>query len=137
MLFRSTVGAVRCAHELVMAGQRSSHTPGVRPVRRHRTALVHQGAQVWVGTERPARKWVAGTGTDTRPNRVLNPVRQGERYDRDGAYIRRWVPELSGLTGRHLHQPWRLKDSERRRLGYPDPIVNLDDARTRLLASRN
>jgi deoxyribodipyrimidine photo-lyase len=82
-------------------------------------------------------QWVAGTGTDTRPNRILNPVRQGERYDPDGAYTRRWAPELSGLTDRYLHQPWRLKDSERRRLDYPDPIVNLDDARTRLLASRS
>lgn len=81
-------------------------------------------------------QWVAGTGTDTRPNRLLNPVRQGERYDPDGAYTRRWVPELAELPDRDLHQPWRLTQIERRRLDYPDPIVDLDEARTRFLASR-
>ena len=44
-------------------------------------------------------QWVAGTGTDTRPNRVLNPVAQAKRYDPDGAYVRRWVPELAALAG--------------------------------------
>ena len=44
-------------------------------------------------------QWVAGTGTDTRPNRVLNPLRQAQRYDPDGTYVRRWVPELAGVDG--------------------------------------
>lgn len=68
-------------------------------------------------------QWVAGTGADTRPNRVLNPVRQGERYDPDGAYVRRWVPELSDLPTSAIHQPWVLPESARRELDYPPPIV--------------
>lgn len=46
-------------------------------------------------------QWVAGTGTDTRPNRVLNPLVQARRFDPEGAYVRRWVPELAGLAGPH------------------------------------
>ena len=61
-------------------------------------------------------QWVAGTGTDTRPNRVLNPVVQGKRYDPDGAYVRRWVPELAGLDGAAVHEPWKLPGPGPRRL---------------------
>jgi deoxyribodipyrimidine photo-lyase len=79
-------------------------------------------------------QWVAGTGTDTRPNRVLNPLRQAERYDPDGSYVRRYVPELSHVDGKAVHEPWRLPAGERR--GYPEPIVDLADARERFLAAR-
>ncbi|MEU6406602.1 deoxyribodipyrimidine photo-lyase [Streptomyces sp. NPDC046985] len=68
-------------------------------------------------------QWVAGTGTDTRPNRVLNPVVQAKRYDRDGAYVRRWVPELEKVENSAVHEPWKLKD--RGAVDYPDPIVDL------------
>lgn len=68
-------------------------------------------------------QWVAGTGNDTRPGRVLNPVRQGRRFDPDGAYVRRWVPELADVRGGAVHEPWRLPTADRRRLDYPPPIV--------------
>ncbi|WP_035840396.1 cryptochrome/photolyase family protein [Kitasatospora azatica] len=64
-------------------------------------------------------QWVAGTGTDTRPNRVLNPLIQADRYDPDGAYVRRWVPELAQVPGRAVHRPWLLAD----RYDYPAPII--------------
>ncbi|MBQ1050918.1 deoxyribodipyrimidine photo-lyase [Micromonospora sp. C51] len=67
-------------------------------------------------------QWVAGTGNDTRPYRGFNPVRQAERYDPDGAYVRRWVPELASVTGRAVHQPWRLPEALRRTLDYPPPL---------------
>ena len=51
-------------------------------------------------------QWVAGTGNDTRPNRVLNPLRQARRFDPDGDYVRRYVPELAHLEGRAVHEPW-------------------------------
>ncbi|MDG9715378.1 deoxyribodipyrimidine photo-lyase [Streptomyces sp. DH24] len=70
-------------------------------------------------------QWVAGTGTDTRPNRVLNPVRQAKRYDLDGAYVRRWVPELAGLPGPAVHEPWQPAGLDRAAVDYPDPIVDL------------
>ncbi len=69
-------------------------------------------------------QWVAGTGNDTRPNRVLNPLRQARRFDSDGAYVRRYVPELAGLAGAEVHEPWRLPAAQRRRLRYPPPIVD-------------
>lgn len=69
-------------------------------------------------------QWVAGTGNDTRPNRVFNPVRQAERFDPDGEYSRRWVPELAAVPGARVHTPWRLDLAERRRLDYPPPAVD-------------
>jgi deoxyribodipyrimidine photo-lyase len=81
-------------------------------------------------------QWVAGTGTDSRPNRVLNPLRQAERYDPDGAYVRRWVPELADLTAPDVHQPWRLGAAELTRRDYPPPIVDIDRARARFQEAR-
>jgi deoxyribodipyrimidine photo-lyase len=69
-------------------------------------------------------QWVAGTGTDTRPNRVLNPLRQAERYDPDGSYVRRWVPELAQLPGRAIHRPWLLAPDPADRSGYPAPLID-------------
>ena len=69
-------------------------------------------------------QWVAGTGNDTRPNRVFNPVRQAERFEQDGEYVKRWVPELAALPGARVHTPWRLDPADRRRLDYPPCIVS-------------
>jgi len=69
-------------------------------------------------------QWVAGTGNDTRPNRVLNPLRQARRFDPRGEYVRRYVPELESLAGAAAHEPWRLAGSERRSLRYPQPIAD-------------
>ncbi|MBB4684013.1 cryptochrome/photolyase family protein [Amycolatopsis jiangsuensis] len=71
-------------------------------------------------------QWVAGTGTDTRPNRVLNPLAQARRYDPDGDYVRRYVPELAGVAGSRVHEPWKLSGRDRDELDYPEPIVDLD-----------
>ncbi|MBT2382486.1 deoxyribodipyrimidine photo-lyase [Streptomyces sp. ISL-11] len=81
-------------------------------------------------------QWVAGTGSDTRPNRVLSPLAQARRFDPAGEYVRRWVPELAGLAGAAVHQPWRLRGEERARYAYPDPIVDLPDALARFRRAR-
>ncbi|MFC6062518.1 cryptochrome/photolyase family protein [Streptomyces ochraceiscleroticus] len=81
-------------------------------------------------------QWMAGTGTDSRPNRVLNPVLQGKRYDPDGAYVRRWVPELDGIAGAAVHEPWKLPAPERARYDYPDPVVSLAEGRDRFQRAR-
>ncbi|MFS4094633.1 cryptochrome/photolyase family protein [Streptomyces sp. AF1A] len=82
-------------------------------------------------------QWVAGTGTDTRPNRVLNPVRQARRYDPDGAYVRRWVPELAGIEGAAVHEPWKPRGAEPTPAGpYPAPVVDLAEALTRFRRAR-
>ena len=70
-------------------------------------------------------QWVAGTGNNTRPNRVMNPLRQAQRFDRSGQYVRRYVPELAGLEPAVIHTPWRLPPAQRVRLGYPGPLVEL------------
>ncbi|MEU0402823.1 deoxyribodipyrimidine photo-lyase [Streptomyces sp. NPDC006197] len=81
-------------------------------------------------------QWVAGTGTDTRPQRVLNPVRQARRYDPDGSYVRRWVPELAALDGPAVHEPWRLTGADRASFDYPDPLVDLSEALARFRQAR-
>ncbi|MGW5847615.1 cryptochrome/photolyase family protein [Streptomyces sp. NPDC055254] len=81
-------------------------------------------------------QWVAGTGTDTRPNRVLNPVRQGLRYDPEGRYVHRWVPELAGLPAPRVHEPWRLPALERARYDYPEPVVELGEGLERFRRGR-
>jgi deoxyribodipyrimidine photo-lyase len=81
-------------------------------------------------------QWVAGTGTDTRPNRVLNPLIQARKFDPDGRYVRRWVPELAGVEGGLAHQPWRLPERERVRLDYPEPLISLEEGRERFARAR-
>ncbi|MFF9352182.1 cryptochrome/photolyase family protein [Streptomyces sp. NPDC014734] len=80
-------------------------------------------------------QWMAGTGTDTRPNRVLNPVVQGRRFDPRGAYVRRWVPELAGLSGGTVHEPWKPAAREAAP-DYPAPLVDLGEARARFERAR-
>ncbi len=70
-------------------------------------------------------QWVAGTGHNTRPNRVMNPLRQAQRFDPDGSYVRRYVPELEPLAADRVQTPWKLDGAARRQLGYPDPLVDL------------
>ena len=78
-------------------------------------------------------QWVAGTGADAAPYfRIFNPVAQGERFDADGSYVRRYVPEVAGLPDRFVHRPW---DASSPPAGYPPPIVEHDAARRRALAA--
>ena len=79
-------------------------------------------------------QWVAGTGNDTRPNRVLNPVRQAERFDPGGHYVRRYLPELESVRGKAIFRPWRMEGFER--LDYPEPLVDHDDAAAAFKAHR-
>ena len=81
-------------------------------------------------------QWVAGTGNDTRPNRVLNPLRQAQRFDPHGEYVRRYVPELEALEGTSVHEPWLLPAAPRRRLRYPPPLVDHQAAAAELRARR-
>jgi deoxyribodipyrimidine photo-lyase len=85
-------------------------------------------------------QWVAGSGADAAPwFRIFNPVTQGEKFDGDGRYVRRWVPELAGLPDRWVHAPWtaprEVLDAAGIRLGrdYPAPIVDHAEARQRAL----
>jgi deoxyribodipyrimidine photo-lyase len=79
-------------------------------------------------------QWIAGTGNDTRPNRVLNPVRQAQRFDPDGIYVRRYLPELESVRGRAVLEPWRMEGFDR--LDYPPPLVDHDEAAAAFRAAR-
>lgn len=70
-------------------------------------------------------QWTAGTGTDTNPNRIFNPVVQGRRFDPTGNYIRRYLPELADLDGDAIHWP---DAADRERIGYPAPLVDHNEA---------
>ncbi|MGI8667264.1 MAG: cryptochrome/photolyase family protein [Jatrophihabitans sp.] len=68
-------------------------------------------------------QWVAGSGTDAAPYfRIFNPILQGKKFDPDGSYVRRFVPELAGVPAKHVHQPWVAPDGVP--AGYPEPIVD-------------
>jgi deoxyribodipyrimidine photo-lyase len=69
-------------------------------------------------------QWVAGTGAATRTSRPLSPVRQAERFDADGAYVRRYVPELADVEGAAVLRPWR-DPALLRASGYPAPILDV------------
>jgi deoxyribodipyrimidine photo-lyase len=78
-------------------------------------------------------QWVAGSGADAVPYfRVFNPVLQGRKFDPDGAYIRRYVPELAALPANTMHSPWEAATPPQ---GYPAPIVDLKAGRERALAA--
>lgn len=85
-------------------------------------------------------QWVAGSGADAAPYfRVFNPVLQGEKFDPDGSYVRRYVPEISLLPNNYIHKPWEAPPIILAQFGitlgknYPQPIVNLQFARERAL----
>jgi deoxyribodipyrimidine photo-lyase len=77
-------------------------------------------------------QWVAGVGTDAAPYfRIFNPTLQAKRFDPDGSYVRRWVPELADVPDEHVHEPWRSTQPPR---DYPPPILDHAEARQRTLA---
>jgi deoxyribodipyrimidine photo-lyase len=87
-------------------------------------------------------QWVAGTGTDAAPYfRVFNPVLQGKKFDPEGGYVRRWVPELSAVPDGFIHMPWEMPTDVQAKVGcvigknYPAPIVDHALARQRVLAA--
>ncbi len=68
-------------------------------------------------------QWTAGTGTDASPYyRVFNPIEQGRKFDTDGDYIRKYVPELAHLSAAEIHEPWLYLDGYSH--GYPERIVD-------------
>lgn len=72
-------------------------------------------------------QWVAGCGVDAAPYfRIFNPVLQSQKFDPQGVYIRRWVPELTSLNNKEIHAPWEAINSESiyNRINYPKPIID-------------
>ncbi len=81
-------------------------------------------------------QWAASTGTDAAPYfRIFNPITQGEKFDREGEFIRRWLPELRDVPGKAVHEPWKWAQKAGVMLDYPQPIVDHKEARLRTLAA--
>ncbi|MEO0560434.1 MAG: deoxyribodipyrimidine photo-lyase [Bacteroidota bacterium] len=85
-------------------------------------------------------QWASGSGADAQPFfRIFNPISQGEKHDPDGAYVRRWIPELADLPNKWIHKPWAAPDNVLAEAGvelgttYPHPIVDHSEARARAL----
>jgi deoxyribodipyrimidine photo-lyase len=85
-------------------------------------------------------QWVAGTGTDASPYfRIFNPVIQGKKFDPDGLYIRKWIPELLNVPDQYIHEPWLMPIYEQKNhncmigIDYPTPIIDHHFARERAL----
>jgi deoxyribodipyrimidine photo-lyase len=86
-------------------------------------------------------QWAASSGCDAQPYfRIFNPVTQSQKFDPEGRFIRRYVPELAKLDGRHIHAPWLMNQREQEALDfvigrdYPPPIVDHAQAREETLA---
>jgi deoxyribodipyrimidine photo-lyase len=87
-------------------------------------------------------QWTAGTGTDAAPYfRVFSPVLQGKKHDPEGAFVRRWLPELARVPERYIHAPWTMPTGLQRQVScvvghdYPSPMVDHGWARERALAA--
>ncbi len=87
-------------------------------------------------------QWSAGCGADAAPYfRIFNPVRQGERFDAQGRYVRRWCPELAKLPDKLIHQPWAAPATALKQAGvelgvtYPRPLIDLKSSRDEALAA--
>lgn len=85
-------------------------------------------------------QWVAGCGVDAAPYfRIFNPVSQSKKFDPDGSYLLRWVPEISKLPPRHLHEPWTTPEHIQQQCSviigrdYPHPVLDLASSRKRAL----
>lgn len=81
-------------------------------------------------------QWVAGSGADSSPYfRVFNPILQGEKFDSDGEYTKKWVPELKAVPNKFLFKPWEAPKDLLKACGvvldrdYPNPIVDLSSSR--------
>ena len=81
-------------------------------------------------------QWVAGCGADAAPYfRIFNPILQGEKFDKEGSYVKKWVPELKNIPIKFIHRPWEFKNDKNFKIGtsYPQPIVIHEEARAKAL----
>jgi deoxyribodipyrimidine photo-lyase len=86
-----------------------------------------------IGSNSASWQWVAGCGADAAPYfRIFNPFLQGEKFDPDGTYVKRWVPELKDVPANYVHQPWTMPLPPK---AYPKPIIDHNRGRERALAA--
>ena len=87
-------------------------------------------------------QWVSGCGADAAPYfRIFNPILQGEKFDKDGIYTKKWVPELKNMPNKFLYKPWELEKKYQEQIkivigkDYPEPMVVHEKARSAALSA--
>jgi deoxyribodipyrimidine photo-lyase len=83
-------------------------------------------------------QWIAGSGADAAPYfRIFNPILQGEKFDKEGDYVKKWIPELNNISKKYIHRPWEVIDQKNFKLGrdYPLPLVKHELAREKALSA--
>ena len=85
-------------------------------------------------------QWSASTGSDAQPYyRIFNPVSQSKKFDSEGKYIKKYIPELKDVPTKYIHEPWKMSKEEQKAVGitigkdYPYPIVNHQEQRIKAL----
>ena len=93
-----------------------------------------------IGSNTAGWQWISGSGADASPYfRIFNPVLQGQKFDPDGKYVKKFIPELSNVSKKFIHNPWdmptELQSESQCIVGkdYPAPIVDLKETRNRAL----
>ncbi len=87
-------------------------------------------------------QWIAGCGADAAPYfRIFNPMTQGEKFDSDGTFVKKWIPELKNIPKKFIHKPWEIPDNEAKKINfnlkkdYYEPIVDHVNARNAALSA--
>lgn len=95
-----------------------------------------------IGNNTASWQWISGSGADAAPFfRIFNPILQGEKFDKEGLYIKKWVPELSKLPSRYINKPWEADEMTLKAAGvtlgenYPLPVVDHRQARENALSA--
>ena len=93
-----------------------------------------------LGSNSAGWQWIAGCGADAAPYfRVFNPVTQGLKFDPDGKYVKKYLPELNKISPKFIHKPWEINEKDQKisdciiGVDYPKPIVELSESRNRAL----
>ena len=85
-------------------------------------------------------QWSASTGSDAQPYfRIFNPVNQSQKFDPEGKYIKKYIPELKNVSAKYIHEPWKMSEEEQKKaeftigVDYPFPVVNHKEQRVKAL----
>ena len=95
-----------------------------------------------IGSNSAGWQWISGCGADASPYfRIFNPILQGQKFDPEGEYVKKYVPELQNVTNKFIHNPWDMPEENQISCGcrigkeYPNPIVDLKETRNRALSA--
>ncbi len=95
-----------------------------------------------IGSNSAGWQWISGSGADASPYfRIFNPVLQGQKFDSEGDYVKKYIPELRNVPNKYIHNPWEMSEENQKTFGciigknYPTPIIDLKETRNRALSA--